>query len=102
MLFTENRNDSIFFRSQGRLYCVACSEIDCDENSKDNPVLSAEAASHQVNGKLVRFHNLGLRVIFKTAYLFPHKGNTIFKSMKPWLNHIAGTDQFLKSYDQFC
>jgi hypothetical protein len=59
-----------FFRSQGRLYCVACSEIDCDENSKDNPVLSAEAASHQVNGKLVRFHNLGLRVILKRLIFF--------------------------------
>lgn len=33
---------------QGRLYCVACSEVDCDENSKDNPVLSASAASHQI------------------------------------------------------
>jgi len=29
---------------QDQLYCIACQEIDCHETSKDNPVLSAEAA----------------------------------------------------------
>merc|ERR1719461_215300 len=30
---------------QGKVYCIACTEIDNDENAKDNPALSHAAAS---------------------------------------------------------
>ena len=40
---------------QNRIYCIACSEVDCDDNSKDNPVLNAQAASTKVaEGNLMR------------------------------------------------
>ena len=40
---------------QKRRYCVACSEVDCHENSKDNPVLSEAAASAKLaEGRMVR------------------------------------------------
>lgn len=29
---------------QGQIYCVACSEVDCQETSKDNPAISQPAA----------------------------------------------------------
>ena len=32
----------------GRKYCVACEEIDCEENSKDNPAVNAQAARNQI------------------------------------------------------
>ena len=31
-----------------QVYCVACSEVDCEETSKDNPVLSRQAAEAQL------------------------------------------------------
>jgi len=33
---------------QGQIYCVACQEIDCHETSKDDPVLSEEAAGQVI------------------------------------------------------
>jgi len=33
---------------RGVKYCVACQEVDCHENSKDNPALSEEAASRSI------------------------------------------------------
>ena len=33
---------------QGKLYCVACEEIDCEENSKDNPAVNPRAARNQI------------------------------------------------------
>merc|ERR1719385_279991 len=30
---------------QGNVYCIACTEIDSDENAKDNPILNRDAAS---------------------------------------------------------
>ena len=40
---------------QKRRYCVACSEVDCHENSKDNPVLSEAAASAKLaEGRMIR------------------------------------------------
>ena len=33
---------------QGKIYCVACEEIDCEENSKDNPAVNPRAARNQI------------------------------------------------------
>ena len=33
---------------QGKTYCVACEEIDCEENSKDNPAVNPRAARNQI------------------------------------------------------
>ncbi len=33
---------------QGRKYCIACEEVDCEENSKDNPAVNARAARNQL------------------------------------------------------
>ena len=32
----------------GKIYCVACEEIDCEENSKDNPAVNPRAARNQI------------------------------------------------------
>ena len=32
----------------GKIYCVACEEIDCEENSKDNPAINLRAARNQI------------------------------------------------------
>ena len=32
----------------GKIYCVACEEIDCEENSKDNPAVNPVAARNQI------------------------------------------------------
>ena len=29
---------------QKKIYCVACEEVDCEENSKDNPAINPQAA----------------------------------------------------------
>ena len=33
---------------EGEIYCVACSEVDCEETSKDNPLLNRQAAESQL------------------------------------------------------
>merc|ERR1711963_204763 len=33
---------------RGKKYCVACEEIDCEENSKDNPAVNPIAARNQI------------------------------------------------------
>lgn len=33
---------------EGEVYCVACSEVDCEETSKDNPLLNRQAAESQL------------------------------------------------------
>lgn len=33
---------------QSQIYCVACMEVDCHENSKDNPALSTQAADQAI------------------------------------------------------
>jgi len=33
---------------QGKVYCIACTEIDNDENAKDNPVLNRNAATRSL------------------------------------------------------
>ena len=53
MKYREKCTQSTFFNpfsedKQGRKYCVACEEIDCEENSKDNPAVNAQAARNQI------------------------------------------------------
>merc|ERR1711874_552401 len=33
---------------RGKKYCVACEEVDCEENSKDNPAVNPRAARNQL------------------------------------------------------
>merc|ERR1711997_755447 len=33
---------------RGKIYCVACQEVDCEENSKDNPAVNPRAARNQL------------------------------------------------------
>jgi uncharacterized Zn finger protein (UPF0148 family) len=33
---------------QNRTYCVGCEEVDCEENSKDNPAVNSQAARNQI------------------------------------------------------
>merc|ERR1712223_1562132 len=33
---------------RGKIYCVACQEVDCEENSKDNPAVNPIAARNQL------------------------------------------------------
>jgi len=38
---------------EGQIYCVACSEVDCEETSKDNPLLNRQAAESQLRENAV-------------------------------------------------
>ena len=38
---------------EGEIYCVACSEVDCEETSKDNPLLNRQAAESQLRENAV-------------------------------------------------
>ena len=39
---------------QGKVYCIACTEIDTDENAKDDPAVSDAAASQTIAESSVR------------------------------------------------
>ena len=39
---------------QGRKYCIACSEVDCEENSKDDPAVNPIAAQNAIAEEVER------------------------------------------------
>ena len=44
---------------QGKVYCIACTEIDSDENAKDNPVLNR----YSIIGRNIGSNNMLLRFL---------------------------------------